>query len=131
MQLHHLLSRARRAILITLTLTLLISASGGAGAVTQTSPPVADPQVDPTGHCDGPKIAAGAPEANDLDGDGLYEDVNGDNTVDIFDVQTILGAVDTPCQANLELFNFDQITPVDLSQWDAYSHYLDYVWTGF
>lgn len=129
MQLHYPLSRACTTILITLT--LLVSAFGGAGAVTQTSPAVADPQVDPAGHCDGPKIAPGAPEANDLDGDGLYEDVNGDFTVDIFDVQTVLGAVDAPCQSNLELFNFDHISPVSLTEWDGYSLYLEHVWTGF
>ena len=53
-----------------------------------------------------PSITGGnAPKDND--GDGLYEDINGDNTVDIFDVQALFENLDDPAvQDFAPFFNF-------------------------
>ena len=46
--------------------------------------------------------------AQDLDGDGLYEDVNGDGTVDVLDVQTLFADRDgTAVQNSPEAFDFN------------------------
>lgn len=40
-------------------------------------------------------VEAGPPWANDLDGDGLYEDVNGDNVFNYGDVVSLFKGFDT------------------------------------
>jgi PKD repeat protein len=44
---------------------------------------------------DGPEIPPPREEPNDIDGDGLYEDVNGDETFSIADVQTLFSNIDS------------------------------------
>ena len=51
--------------------------------------------------------------AQDLDGDGLYEDVNGDGSVDLLDVQTLFAKINTLSDSSLN-FNEDSGGNVDL-----------------
>jgi hypothetical protein len=56
----------------------------------------------------------------DPDGDGLYEDVNGDGTLSLDDVETLAGAVDgAAIQRNRRAFDFDNDGNVTLSDVDA------------
>jgi PKD repeat protein len=53
--------------------------------------------------------------AQDLDGDGLYEDVDGNGEANIFDVQALFENQDAaPVQNNAELFNFDGQNGIDI-----------------
>lgn len=52
-----------------------------------------------------PTIAEGPPQ--DLDGDGLYEDIRGDNYLSVLDVQTLFSNIDSDVvQDHSEYFNF-------------------------
>jgi hypothetical protein len=66
-----------------------------------------------------PPVVGTAPP-RDSNNDGRYEDVRGDGTVDIFDVQTLFGNLDNPAvQNNAARFNFqgesaDEVTVFDV-----------------
>jgi PKD repeat protein len=58
----------------------------------------------------------------DPNDDGLYEDVRGDGTVDIFDVQALFRNLDNPdVQNNSELFNFQGGNPDKVTIFDVQS----------
>jgi hypothetical protein len=68
-----------------------------------------------------PKLAPGLPgPPKDLDGDGLYEAVRGNNEVSILDVQTLFNRLDDPTlQENARFFKFqeggsDEVTILDV-----------------
>jgi pimeloyl-ACP methyl ester carboxylesterase len=68
----------------------------------------------------GPPSLPGLDAPRDFDGDGNYEDVRGDGTVDVFDVQTLFANLDSDeIQNNAEFFNFqggnaDEVTIFDV-----------------
>jgi PKD repeat protein len=65
-----------------------------------------DKSVDVTGNGD---------YANDLDNDGLYEDVRGSGRFSILDVQALFNHIDEPVvKNNSEMFNFDEKGDVDI-----------------
>jgi hypothetical protein len=54
-----------------------------------------------------PDVTGNGEPAQDVNGDGLYEDINGDGTADIFDVQALFANQGTKAvQNNAELFDF-------------------------
>jgi hypothetical protein len=60
----------------------------------------------------------------DSDGDGLHEDVRGDGSVTIMDVQTLFMNLDTPAvQDNSEVFNFQGATPGEVGILDVQALY--------
>jgi PKD repeat protein len=77
-------------------------AGNGARVLVENASAVRSPAA-PTVVVDG----ASAP-ATDPDGDGLYEDVDGDGTFNIVDVAVLLRAFDAPTvQSNGQLFDFN------------------------
>jgi hypothetical protein len=67
-----------------------------------------------------PGVADPSPP-NDLDGDGLYEDTDGDGEFDIFDVQALFGNLSTDAvQNHPEAYNFnDDPDPGDVRIFDV------------
>jgi PKD repeat protein len=62
-----------------------------------------------------PDITDNGKRVKDPDDDGLYEDVDGDGEVDIFDVQTLFEKRDSQVvQDHVELFDFDNSGSVDI-----------------
>jgi len=69
-----------------------------------------------------PALAAGLSPPKDLDGDGLYEDVRGDNQTDVFDVQALFQHMDSPVvQNHSEYFNFSNGDPSKVTVFDIQS----------
>jgi PKD repeat protein len=65
-------------------------------------------------------VVVGDDPAKDLDGDGLYEDVNGDNTFDLVDVQALYQNWDSDVvQNNVDLFDFNGDGNVNLNDVQA------------
>lgn len=61
-----------------------------------------------------PVFTEQATASRDLDGDGLYEDVNGDGKFDLHDVALLYDNIDSELvRTNTELFDFDQNGSVD------------------
>lgn len=55
-----------------------------------------------------PAVVAGGAPPTDPDGDGQYEDVNGDGSVDVVDVQTLFATLDSDVvRNNPQAFDFD------------------------
>jgi PKD repeat protein len=62
-----------------------------------------------------PVVGSDPPTDQRNPGDGLYEDVNGDGTFDIFDVAAFLGVYDSPAvQSQSSYFDFDGSGSVDI-----------------
>lgn len=60
----------------------------------------------------------------DSDGDGLYEDIRGDGSVDMLDVQALFTNLDNPAvQANADLFNFQGDDPDEVGVLDVQALY--------
>jgi PKD repeat protein len=61
---------------------------------------------------DGPPVIIGDSSASDPDGDGLFEDINGDGKFTLKDVQTLFEEADSDIvRNNSALFNFDNSEP--------------------
>ena len=68
----------------------------------------------------GPDVVGDGNPAQDLDGDGLYEDVNGDGSPTIVDVQALFANLDSDAvQENVDLFDFNGDGEVDVSDVQA------------
>ena len=59
-------------------------------------------------------ITEGGEPAQDLDDDGVYEDVDGDGELTIFDVQALFDNRDDIASENVEFFDFDDNGEVDI-----------------
>jgi hypothetical protein len=90
----------------------LSTAGGGSYPVNSVQPTTIDIQVTPPT----PTLPGFANPVTDIDGDGLYEDVNGDGNFTIADVQVFFQNRDSDVvQNNAELFNFDNNDPPDVT----------------
>lgn len=72
-----------------------------------------------------PSLPGGDSEPQDLDGDGLFEDVTGTGSVDVFDTQVLFENLDNDdLQEYAESFNFNPYTPDDeVTILDVASHW--------
>lgn len=69
-----------------------------------------------------PAITENRPQ--DLSGDGLFEDINGDGVADIFDVQTLYSNLETDVvQDNAEYYNFSGDDPTEVTVFDVQALY--------
>jgi hypothetical protein len=74
-------------------------------------------QIDPV---EAPDVTGEGDRAKDLDGDGLYEDVNGDDSFDLVDVQALYQNWDSDVvQDNAALFDFNGDSVVNLNDVQA------------
>ncbi len=72
----------------------------------------------PDGALELPEVAGVVPE--DIDGDGLYEDLTGDGTVTVADVQTLFENLHTPeIQDNAWAYNFSESSPARVTVFDV------------
>ena len=69
----------------------------------------------------GPPQIPGLPNPpQDPDGDGLYEDIRGDGSIDILDVQAFFNNLNTPeVQDNSEAYNFSGVDPTEVTILDV------------
>jgi outer membrane protein assembly factor BamB len=68
----------------------------------------------------GPPRVIGGGWPRDPSGDGLFEDVRGDGTVDIFDVQTLFVNLDSPAvQNNAAFYNFQEQNADEVTIFDV------------
>ena len=66
------------------------------------------------------QLPGGEGRPQDLDTDGLYEDVDGDGTFDIFDVQILFENLDSDAvQDHAELFDFSGVNPGEVNIFDV------------
>lgn len=72
----------------------------------------------------------GGEKAQDLDGDCLYEDVNGDNQTNILDTQSLFVNLDnSKLQKNAEAFDFSNVSPSSrVSIFDIAQHWQRFVY---
>ncbi len=84
--------------------------------------------------CDVKNVPAfpGGDKPQDLDDDCLYEDVNGDGSVDILDTQTLFANLGTSkVQDNAPAFDFSDISATgEVTIFDVAAHWLNYVHNG-
>jgi len=75
----------------------------------------------------GPPAIVGTDPPQDLDGDGLYEDINGDGQFTVADVQVFFQNRGSPAvQNNPEFFNFDETDPPEVSVGDVQALFQDF-----
>jgi hypothetical protein len=76
----------------------------------------------------GPPPVVGSSPPQDLDGDGLFRDINGDGQVTIADVQIFFQNRNSAVvQNNAEFFNFDGDEPADVTIADVQALFQDYI----
>ena len=89
----------------------VLNANGDAYALTTADPTLSAESIPPID---------GEEPPNDLTGDGLHEDIDGDGQVSIFDVQALFKNIDsTSVQANAPAFDFDGNGGEDVSIFDV------------
>ena len=70
----------------------------------------------------------GSSPPQDLDGDGLFRDINGDGQVTIADVQIFFQNRNSAVvRNNAEFFNFDGDEPADVTIADVQALFQDYI----
>ncbi len=74
----------------------------------------------------GPEVSATGRPAQDLDGDGRYDDVNGDGETNILDTQALFNNLDeSSVQSNQRYFDFGAGPDTEVSILDVAGHWLD------